>query len=164
MTDKFQFYEEYGVEEYYIFDPDHKKLAGYRRKDGKLRKIPKMNGWVSPRLGVRFDISEPNLQLFGPDGQRFLTLVESDKERRQVAIERDAERRRTDQIASERDAERSAPSKSPANATRMRSSTNTWRLCFAAWGSSRRRRHRGDSHSLTHGGDWGSPSSLSTFA
>ncbi len=65
-----------------------------------------MNGWVSPRLGVRFDISGPKLKLFGPDGQRFLTLIESDKERRQAAIERDAERQRAEQIASERDAER----------------------------------------------------------
>ena len=66
MTEKFRFYAEYGVEEYYIYDPDHIKLTGYRRQDGKLRVIPEMNGWVSPRLGVRFDLSGPELKFLAP--------------------------------------------------------------------------------------------------
>jgi hypothetical protein len=44
--------------------------------DGNLREIPEMNGWVSPRLGVRFNLSGPELKLFGPDGQPFLTYQE----------------------------------------------------------------------------------------
>ena len=54
MTEKFQFYQKYEVEEYYIYDPDRIKLTGYLRKGGKLTAILKMDGWVSPRLGVRF--------------------------------------------------------------------------------------------------------------
>jgi hypothetical protein len=36
-----------------------------------------MDGWVSPRLGIRFDLSEWDaLQIFRPDGQRFLSFSE----------------------------------------------------------------------------------------
>ncbi len=35
-----------------------------------------MNGWVSPRLGVRFDMSSGDLQIFRPDGWRFETYLE----------------------------------------------------------------------------------------
>jgi Uma2 family endonuclease len=34
MIRKFQFYEQYGVEEYYIYDPDHGNLDGWRRTRG----------------------------------------------------------------------------------------------------------------------------------
>ena len=33
MERKFQFYERYGVEEYYIYDPDRGDLVGWRRAD-----------------------------------------------------------------------------------------------------------------------------------
>ncbi|MHB1561984.1 MAG: Uma2 family endonuclease, partial [Isosphaeraceae bacterium] len=48
---KFEFYERYGVEEYYIYDPDTGDLEGYLRRGGRLRKIDRMDGFVSPRLG-----------------------------------------------------------------------------------------------------------------
>ncbi|BAU44477.1 hypothetical protein O77CONTIG1_04318 [Leptolyngbya sp. O-77] len=35
-----------------------------------------MDGWVSPRLQIRFEPSESSLQIFRPDGQPFLTFVE----------------------------------------------------------------------------------------
>ena len=57
---KFRFYEEYGVEEYYIYDPDTGELSGFLRANGRLDEIEKMNGWISPRLGCRFDIVTTN--------------------------------------------------------------------------------------------------------
>src|SRR5437879_12227206 len=56
MVRKFKFYEKHGVQEYYIYDPDEVELTGYERTEGELREIPKMDGWVSPRLGIRFDL------------------------------------------------------------------------------------------------------------
>jgi Uma2 family endonuclease len=94
MAKKFRFYEKYGVEEYYIYDPDNSKLTGYQRSDKKLKAIPDMNGWVSPRLRVRFDLSGPELKLFGPDGRRFLTYQE-------LADERNAEHHRADRLAAQ---------------------------------------------------------------
>jgi len=103
MTKKFRFYQKYGVEEYYIYDPDHIKLTGYQRGGAKLKAIPEMNGWVSPRLGVRFDLSGPELKLFGPDGQPFQTVQEVFKDRDQIAGKYNQVVGERDQIASERD-------------------------------------------------------------
>ena|SRR5438552_9976247 len=77
MARKFRFYEHYGIEEYYIYDPDDNILTGFRRAGNELQDIPKMDGWVSPLLGIRFDLSsEPELVIWGRDGQRFLTFLE----------------------------------------------------------------------------------------
>lgn len=77
MAKKFRFYEQYGVEEYYIYDPDKIDLSGWLRSPtGQLDVIDEMGGWVSPRLQIRFEPSESGLQIFRPDGQPFLTFVE----------------------------------------------------------------------------------------
>jgi Uma2 family endonuclease len=76
MTKKLQFYERYGVEEYYIYDPDRIELVGLQRSGDKLNVIEEMNGWVSPRLGIRFELKPDTLEIFSPSGQQFLTPVE----------------------------------------------------------------------------------------
>lgn len=76
MNRKFKFYERYGVEEYYIYDPERLDLAGWLRKDGELAMIEEMSGWVSPRLQIRFEFPPTGLELYYPDGRRFLTSVE----------------------------------------------------------------------------------------
>jgi Uma2 family endonuclease len=76
MIRKFRFYERYGVEEYYIYDPDHGELSGWFRADEELLEIPAMHGWSSPRLGVRFELAGEELRLYGPDGRRFVSYVE----------------------------------------------------------------------------------------
>jgi Uma2 family endonuclease len=76
MTDKFTFYEEHGVEEYYVYDPDGIRLFVYQRRGDMLRRVHQANGFVSPRLGIRFDLSETDLAVFGPDNRRFLTYEE----------------------------------------------------------------------------------------
>jgi Uma2 family endonuclease len=76
MFRKFHFYEQHGVEEYYIYDPDPNSLEGVVRRDGALEDVPEMNGWVSPRLGIRFDMDGEELVIYYPDGRRFLTFEE----------------------------------------------------------------------------------------
>jgi Uma2 family endonuclease len=76
LTQKFQFYETYGVTEYYIYDPDYNTPEGWLREDQTLRKIPAMNGWVSPRLDVRFEWTDDEFRLYGPDGRPFVTVIE----------------------------------------------------------------------------------------
>jgi Uma2 family endonuclease len=83
MIKKFDFYQRHGVEEYYVYDPESFELDGWKRSGDQLEEIDEMNGWVSPRLGVRFDRSQGELILIDPAGQRFLTYAE-------VALERDA--------------------------------------------------------------------------
>jgi hypothetical protein len=92
MLQKFEFYQRYGVEEYYLHDPDGGTLEGWLRKGERLQEIEKMEGWVSPRLKVRFELVNGELQLFGPDGQRFATYVE-------MATQRDEARQRAERLA-----------------------------------------------------------------
>jgi hypothetical protein len=84
MVRKFQFYERYGVEEYYVYDPDHNLLDGWQRRGDKLVEIDTLTGWKSPRLGIRFELAEDTLRLYRPDCQPFLTFVELDKLRQEA--------------------------------------------------------------------------------
>jgi Uma2 family endonuclease len=86
MQEKFEFYQRYGVEEYYIYDPEEVRLTGWQRSGEKFVEIPRMDGWVSPRLGIRFDLSGPELRIFGADGRPFASYLE-------VIAQRDQEQR-----------------------------------------------------------------------
>ncbi|MGH8000648.1 MAG: Uma2 family endonuclease [Brasilonema sp.] len=84
MIAKFKFYERYGVEEYYLYDPDTGELTGWLRSGDELAEIEQMIGWVSPRLGIRFELSDGELQIYRPDGGRFLSYVELAQEQEQA--------------------------------------------------------------------------------
>jgi len=117
---KFRFYDRFGVEEYYLFDPDTQQLEGWLRTDGRLQGIEHIDGWTSPRLGIRFDLSSGELRILRPDGRPLVTYVEMaaeaeqayeqvEQERRQVERERqraDQERQRADQERQRADQER----------------------------------------------------------
>ncbi|MEH1783241.1 MAG: Uma2 family endonuclease [Nostoc sp.] len=83
MAKKLEFYERYGVEEYYLYEPDVVDLTGWQRRNSRLEVIDQMVGWVSPKLGVRFELTEEELQIYRPDGDRFLTFLELDQQRQQ---------------------------------------------------------------------------------
>ena len=88
MAKKLDFYNEYGADEYYDFDPVRNRLRVYLRDDGQLDELPDLPSFTSPRLGVRFDLTGPELAVYRPDGRRFLTREELEREtersRRQV--------------------------------------------------------------------------------
>ncbi|WP_164928653.1 Uma2 family endonuclease [Gloeobacter violaceus] len=72
MSRKLLFYERFGVEEYYLYDPDRFDLAGFVRRDDRLDPVDAMQGWVSPRLGVRFALADNgDLVLVRPDSLPF---------------------------------------------------------------------------------------------
>jgi Uma2 family endonuclease len=75
MLEKLKFYDRFGVEEYYIYNPDNQELTGLVRSEAGLELIDPAN-WTSPRLGIRFDLSGEELQIYRPDGQRFVSYVE----------------------------------------------------------------------------------------
>ncbi len=74
--------------EYYIYDPDKVEIFGWLRRGEVLEEIPQMNGWTSPLLGVRFDLSQDELTITGPDGRRFLTFGELIQQRNQLEQQR----------------------------------------------------------------------------
>ncbi len=84
LTKRFQFCDRYGVEEYYFYNPQTLELGGWLRIEGEFEPIEQMNGWVSPRLGVRFQISETEFQMFGPTGEAFLSFGELDQLRQEA--------------------------------------------------------------------------------
>jgi Uma2 family endonuclease len=94
MVRKFRFYDRFGIEEFYSYDPDGAELTGWLRDGDHLQEIEKMDGWVSPRLGVRFDMSAGELRIFRPDGQPFVTFVE-------LAQRSEAERQRAERLAAQ---------------------------------------------------------------
>lgn len=108
MISKFRFYERYGVEEYYVYDPDSGELSGWRHEGQELVDIPVMRGWVSPRLGVRFELNGVELELYDPTGRRFATYLElaAEAERAQQEAERERELRLRTQEQMARLAER----------------------------------------------------------
>ena len=72
MADKLDFYDRHGVEEYYLYDPDRNRLAVYLRRGEVLRRMYPSDGYVSPRLGIRFQLTEPEMTVYRPDGRPFL--------------------------------------------------------------------------------------------
>ncbi len=79
MADKLHFYDLFGVEEYYLYDPDTDTLDGWLRDGARLRPIPILREWVSPRLGIRFDVSSSPMRLYHPDGRAFLSSIEREE-------------------------------------------------------------------------------------
>lgn len=76
MAKKLDFYQKYGVEEYYLYDPMSVDFCGWLRSEDGLTAIEEIDNWVSPRLGIRFVLGEEELEIYRPDGKRFLTPVE----------------------------------------------------------------------------------------
>jgi len=132
LARKFEFYERYGVEEYYIFDPDERELSGWTRKGDRLQEIASMEGWCSPRLQIRFEMVSGDLRLFRPDGKPFATFQElmeqiekaqHDKEqaeRDKEQAERDKEQAERDKEQAERDKEQAERDKEQAERDKER--------------------------------------------
>ena len=66
MAKKLVFYEWYGVEEYYIYDPDRVDFSGYERVGDRLVVIDPIADWVSPRLQIRFVLKPEQLKIYDP--------------------------------------------------------------------------------------------------
>ena len=93
MRRKLQFYDRFQVEEYYLIDPGPPAvLKGWTRQGKGLRRVSKMNGWTSPRLGVRFEKTGEDVRIIRPDGARFLTPLE-------LAERAETAERRADRLA-----------------------------------------------------------------
>ncbi|MDM3857099.1 MAG: Uma2 family endonuclease [Aphanizomenon gracile PMC649.10] len=92
MINKSLFYQRYGVKEYYIYDPDTLELSGFILAEDAFTVVENINGWISPRLRIRFEITPDNLEIYYPDGRKFLTTVElnqvaeQERQEKEVAI------------------------------------------------------------------------------
>jgi Uma2 family endonuclease len=101
MADKHAFYDEHGVEEYYVYNPEKNTLLVYTRGQVALRRVHHQGPFTSPRLGIRFDLSGPEMAVFHPDGRPFLSFDELDAERQRQQQRADDEKQRADKAESE---------------------------------------------------------------
>jgi Uma2 family endonuclease len=89
MERKLQIYARCEVEEYYVYDPDRYILKGYQRgEDLFLDRIEVMDGWISPRLGIKFQLTENDLRITHPDGRVFETFDNVATERDLLLVEK----------------------------------------------------------------------------
>lgn len=87
MTRKWEFYDRYGVEEYYIYDPTDNELEGMQRQEGRLRVIPEMDHWISPKLGIKFVPTPETLEIYRADGRKFLSTLELEQRAEKLAAQ-----------------------------------------------------------------------------
>lgn len=92
MREKLKFYERYGVEEYYVYDPDKSHFEVHMRLGKQLRSVENAREWTSPSLGIRFEHGE-DLRIFHPDGRAFLLPLEAME---QADLEKAQERKRAE--------------------------------------------------------------------
>ena len=96
MEGRRRFYEKHGAEEYYIVYPEWPGFEGWLRRGDSFEPIEQMNGFVSPRLGMRFTADNLAVRLYGSDGQQF-------RHPSAIAGERDRVANELDRVADERD-------------------------------------------------------------
>jgi Uma2 family endonuclease len=99
MERKLEFYDTYGVQEYYLYDPETFQLDGWIRQSQHLTKIWQMAGWVSPQLKIRFEVTQGEPILYTPDGQRFLSTVEMNERMKLTEQTLQQERQRAEKLA-----------------------------------------------------------------
>ncbi|MCS6796451.1 MAG: Uma2 family endonuclease [Raineya sp.] len=78
MHKKMLFYQKYGVQEYYFYDPDTNELMVWLRKGEGFVFFEVEQEWQSPLMGVRFviDKQEGTMHVYRPTGERFATYTE----------------------------------------------------------------------------------------
>ena len=115
LADKFAFYDRHGVEEYYLYDPETGDLRGWQREGGRLQTIADLDGWTSPRLGVRFQREDEQVRMYLPDGQPFRSFVEV-----QAQMEHERQRAEQEQQRAEHERQRAEQEQQRAEHERQR--------------------------------------------
>lgn len=127
MLKKEQFYDQYGVAEYYVYDPDDNEFMGWRRVAGQWQRIDPVQGWSSPLLGVRFEVTSETLVIYRPDGKPFETFAAL---MQRAEVERQAKDLASAQVAAalaQAEQERQAKEAALAQAEQERQAANALR-------------------------------------
>ena len=106
MTAKQEFYDQYGVLEFYVYDPISYEFWGLVRRHADQEMMPVFPlklPWTSPLLGIRFELFDDGLAVFHPNGEIFKDPGDFINERDQIQEERDQIQEERDQIQEERD-------------------------------------------------------------
>jgi Uma2 family endonuclease len=93
MNRKWHFYQEYGVSEYYLYDPNDNRLQAWIKQGLQLIPQSILPDFVSPLLGIRFLLMSDTLNIYFPDGQPFLSYVEQVQAKQQAEKAKEEERK-----------------------------------------------------------------------
>ena len=85
METRRKFYEKYGAEEFYIVYPEEPGVECWLRRGDSFEAVENVNGFTSPRLGIRFTWDNLNLHIHGADGREFRNPNEIADERDRLA-------------------------------------------------------------------------------
>lgn len=86
LNRKWFLFQQFGVKEYYIFDPEYdylpEPLIAYRLKRGELKQVPIKNSRIfSEEIGLEIVDTGKGLRLYNPETKQFMrTLSESENE------------------------------------------------------------------------------------
>ena len=86
LNRKWFLFQQFGVKEYYIFDPEYdylpEPLIAYRLKRGELKQVPIRNSRIfSEEIGLEIVDTGKGLRLYNPETKQFMrTLSESENE------------------------------------------------------------------------------------
>lgn len=76
MAQKVRFFQKYGVQEYYVYDPEENALDIWQREGIRLVGGSAPEEWVSPLLGIKLVRSPESLMIYHPDGKPFTSYQE----------------------------------------------------------------------------------------
>ena len=119
MNRKFLFYQDHGVEEYYLYDPQKNSLTGWLRSGSGLDEIDEISGWVSPRLGIKFEVESDTLLLYRPDGEPFADYLEVHQRLEMVSDQLQQERQAKEMVSDQLQQERQAKEMAIERAKRL---------------------------------------------
>ena len=90
LNKKWFLYQQFGVKEYYIFDPEYdylpEPLIAYRVKRGELKQIPiKNNRIFSEEIGLEIVDTGEGLRLFNPETKQFMRTLSEEYQAREQA-------------------------------------------------------------------------------
>ena len=96
MREKFDFYDKYGVSEYYLYDPGRVTFSGWIRAGKRLRPVKDVRRWRSPELETTFKLKKTGLSIYDPSGQKFTTFSAVSRKAEKAESERELEKQRAD--------------------------------------------------------------------
>lgn len=108
MKIKQSLYDQYSVQEYYVYDPETNRLEVWTREDQRLRKMAHIRGWTSTLLGIQFVLDKETLNIFYPSGQPFLSSIELNHRLETALLEKAAEQQAKEAALREKAAEQQA--------------------------------------------------------
>jgi Uma2 family endonuclease len=90
LNKKWFLYQQFGVKEYYIFDPEYdylpEPLIAYRVKRGELKQVPVKNSRIfSEEIGLEIVDTGEGLRLYNPETKQFMKTLSEEHQAREEA-------------------------------------------------------------------------------